>query len=231
MKKLIMAAALLLFSGCVKYNEELWFNKDLSGRIKVDVTVEEKIARSIEKTGLDIFTQEGVEELYGGIDGVRVIEMNSTTEGTNRHTAFTLSFDTLESLQHIANAMKDTEFLGFITIEKNPSGSSSFARQMVMRKDARNLITPEQMNSIDWNFMVHFPGKVLEANTPPGRERVKDTRSWVYSLRELANDPQTMKATFAPVSSFDIVALVIAGAVFMFMFFVLYRMLMKKEEE
>ena len=127
--------------------------------------------------------------------------------------------------------MKDTEFLGFITIEKNPSGSSTFERQVVLRKDARRLITPEQMNSIDWNFIVPFPGKVLEANTPPGRERVKDTRSWVYSIRELANNPQTMKATFAPVSSFDIVALVIAGAVFMFMFFVLYRMLMKKEEE
>lgn len=231
MKKRVMATVLLLFSGCVKYNEELWFNDDLSGRIKVSVTVEEKIARNIEKTGLDIFTQEGVDGLYGGIEGVRVIEMNSTTGGTNRHTTFTLSFDTLESLQHIASAMKDTEFLGFITIEKNPSGSSTFARQVVLRKDARRLITQEQMNNIDWNFIVHFPGKVLEANTPPGRERMKDTRSWVYPLRELANNPQTMKATFAPVSSFDIVALVIAGAVFMFMFFVLYRMLMKKEEE
>ncbi len=231
MKKLVMAAVLLLFSGCVKYNEELWFNKDLSGRIKVDLTIEEKIAKDIEKAGFDFFTQVGVEELYSRIEGVRVIEMNSITEGTNRHTTFTLSFDSLESLQHIASAVKDTEFLGFITIEKNPSGSSTFTRLVVLRKDARRLISPEQMNSIDWNFKVHFSGKVLEANTPPGKERMKDTRSWIYPLSELANTPQTMKVTFAPVSSFNIVALVLAGTVFMFMFFVLYRMLMKKEEE
>ena len=231
MKKLAMVAVLLLFSGCVRYSEELWFNEDLSGRIKVDVLVEEKTARNIEKTGIDIFTEEGVNELYGGIEGVRVIEMSSATDSTDRLTTFTLSFDSLEALQHIAGALKDTEFLGFITVEENPSGSSTFERKVVLRKDARRLITPEEMNSIEWNFKVHFSGKVLEANTPPDKERKNDTRVWVYPLRELVNSPQTMKATFAPVSSYNIFAFMIAGVVFITLFLVLHRMLTKREQE
>ena len=231
MKKLIMAAVLFLFGGCVRYSEELWFNGDLSGRIKIDVQIDEKTARNIEKTGLDIFTEEGIEKLYGGIEGVRVIEMSSATDSTDRVGTFTLSFNSVETLHHIAEAMKDSEFLGFITVKENPSGSSTFERQVVLRKDTRCLITPEQMNSIEWTFKVHFPGKVLEANTPPDKERKNDTRVWVYSLRELVNSPQVMKATFAPVSSFDIVALTIAGVVFIALFYILYRALTKRERE
>jgi hypothetical protein len=72
---------------------------------------------------------------------------------------------------------------------------------------------------------------VVDANTSPDEKLKKNTRSWVYPVEEFISRPQTMRARYALTSVFDFLPLAVAGAVFLGLFYMLYKVLMGKEAE
>ena len=230
MKKLLIAAVVLMYGGCVDYTEELWFNPDLSGRIQVNITIEEKLVKLIEETNRrdNIFTEEGINNRFERVEGIRIIEAKVYTDGENRLSSFTLAFDSIESLMRISNAKKETNFLGEISITKTVSGTYVFDRIVVMSNDAQQKVIDEVMDQYTWVYRVHLPGKVLEVNKSINSfDRDKGSLTWVYSLKELTKNPQVMRAIYEAPEPVDYSALIFACAVFLLMFGGLFYILRK----
>ena len=230
MKKLLIAAVVLLYGGCVDYSEELWFNSDLSGRIQVKITIEEKLVKLIEETNRrdNIFTEDGIYDRFERVEGIRIIDVKIYTDGESRLSSFILAFDSIESLTRISNAKKETNFLGDISITKNENGTYTFDRTVVMSNDSKMNMIDEVMDQYTWVYRVHLPGKVLEVNKSINSfDRDKGSLTWAYSLKDLTQNPQTMRALYEAPEPVDYSALIFACVVFLLMFGGLFYVLRK----
>ena len=227
MKKLLLVTVAVLFSGCVDYTEELWLNEDMSGTIKMDIVIDEKLATLTEQERPDnIFSEGGIRSRFSNVRGVELVGAEAHTEGDKRVSTCTLKFDSIESLKNISNAKKETNFLGDIFIAQGDSGRVTYTRTVVMSDDAKNKMVDQILKGFTWTYTVHFPGKILGVDSSANFiDKDTHTVTWVYSLTDLTKKPHTMKAVFTPQAHFDYKALSLAGIVFIVVFVVLYKVM------
>ncbi len=221
----VIAAALCLFAGCLEYSEEIWFKNDMSGTIKMDIVIEEKLVGLNEEANREdnIFSLQGIQNRFGTIEGLKLIDATIDTVGENRHTSITLDFDSLESLNKISNAGKKTDFLGTIAVIMTDS-LVTYTRTVVMSDDAKNTMMNQFMEQFVWSYTVHFPNKVLEVNrTVSAFDTSNNTVIWEYTLADLMKNPRSMKAVFAAPSPRDYIAMVAGGLLFLVFITVLYK--------
>ena len=219
----------LLCTGCLEYSEEIWFKNDMSGTIKMDIVISEKLVELNEEAGHadNIFTAEGIKNRFGTVKGLTLVDTHIHTEDENRHTSITLDFDSLESLRKISNSRKETGFLGNIAIIITDS-LFTYTRSVVMSDDAKNATIDQYMGQFTWTYTVHFPNKVLEVNRSVSAfDTSNNTVTWEFTLGELTKGPQFMKAVFAAPSPRDYTAMAVGGIVFMSFVVALYKVLGK----
>ena len=222
---LSVIAVPLLFAGCLEYTEEIWFKNDMSGTIKMDIVIEEKLVGLNEEANREdnIFSLEGIHNRFGAIEGLKLVDATIDTVGDKRHTSITLDFDSLESLHKISNAGEKTDFLGTIEVIMTDS-LVTYTRTVVMSDDAKNTMIDQYMEQFAWSYTVHFPNKVLEVNrTVSTFDTSNNTATWEYTLAELMKNPRTMKAVFAAPSPRDYSAMAVGGLLFLVFVTVLYK--------
>ena len=222
---LIVITVPILFAGCLEYSEEIWFKNDMSGTIKMDIVIEEKLAGLNEQANREdnIFSLEGIRNRFGAIAGIKLVVATIDTVGDNRHTSITLDFDSLESLNKISNAGKKTDFLGNIEVIMTDS-LVTYTRTVVMSDDAKTAMIDQYMEQFIWSYTVHFPNKVLEVNrTVSAFDTSNNTVTWEYTLADLMKNPRTMKAVFVAPSPRDYIAMAAGVLLFLAFITVLYK--------
>jgi len=231
-----LLVVLVLSSGCFDYREEIFFNKDMSGTIIVELSVPERMLELYERAGRStgMFTEDVIRDRLGTIPGLRIINLESYSADERRVVKATVSFDSFDSFRRIPEASPDFGYFGEITLSRTGDGHMSFTRTISLndKRIAPLAMYDEKLNRRFWVSKVHFPTYVIEANTSKENidEDTHDTVIWGYSAEVLTKEPRTMKAVFTGASSFDIVPFLLAALVFLAVVVGLYRVLYRAGE-
>jgi len=229
----VIALAALLYAGCFDYREEIWFNKDLSGRIEMHFIVPEFFVDMSEQAGRtdNLFTPEGIRGRFGSIPGLTLLGAETRTEEENRMIDITLEFDSLESFRRISNATKETDFLGDITVNRTGKGNVSFSRTISLTDSLMQSVTmyDEMLNKRFWITRIHFPGHIISTNAPDQNVDADtgNTVIWAYSIAVLTKGHRTMYAVYSAPSPRRYLYMGLAALVFVIVFAALYKVLGK----
>jgi len=231
----VLCAVIALSAGCVNYKEELWFNKDLSGKARFTITVSEDFIGLWERSGrsTDIFTVEGIGQRFDNIAGVTLTETTVTPGDEERVIDFSLNFASFDAFRRISRAERNTGFIGAVSFSDARDGTVFFNRTISFADSSRP-ITEEQVVSLDkysWESTVHFPGAVISANVPKTNMDAEksNTVTWSYSLAVLSKGSETMRVAYEVPQRGNILGMLIPAVVFFGMIFGLLKLLKPKE--
>ena len=223
---LIFLAA-VLFSGCLDYDEEMWLNANLSGRVAMTISVPEELVNG--KTGMEKdMSEQGVRSDVEKIPGVTLESFESFRDAGKVIAKLRIAFDNVEKLTRHEQGVAESgpaSLLGAITLREE-SGKVIFERTLrVMPQTksegvAKDFLT-KSLSSLLFSknhlsYKVHLPGEIVTANSQhiDGKERVVE---WKYSLAQAMREPPVMKVEWKKTLPWGWILMtgaIIAGAVF-----------------
>ena len=190
--------------GCVDYDEEMWLNGDLSGRVNMVIAVQEEIVKG--STGMEKdLSEAGVRRDVERLSGVKLEGFESFREGGKVVAKLRIAFDSLEKLtRHEASAGESTplSLLGAMNLREDgrkwilertltalpetkakSTGSDLLAKGLGSLLFSKNHLT----------YKLHLPGEIITANSQhlDGKER---TVEWTYTLAQAMREPPVMRA-------------------------------------
>ncbi len=216
MKRLfpLLAALLLLLSGCVEYDEELWLNSDGSGRAKVRLIHHsyysnlEKITKQFEKTD------------------VTLNNATSKQSGDNMIYELEFEFKSIDAFNSVNDRLAATDFWGLMTLGKNANGDIEYRRRISLgnKEEMEELpeFDPEQYNApgsfedgsyVDyeeyinnlpddddivqgiyeqqqtepqiWSYKLHVPWRIIHAGDAASIDRKHRVVTWEFDTQKL----------------------------------------------
>ena len=201
---LLLILPFLLVLSCIEYEEEMWVNKDGSGKIKMKISMPQFLAEyDTEGEGISSFDEENVKKKIEEIDGLTLIESKSYEENEKNVIEMVVKFDSFEILEK-ANEEEDNQlFIGDIKMEKDEDDRIVFKRTISMEDSSKSEADKESeklmaamLGQYKFSYMVHFPNKVIEANTSDDNiDQKSNTVKWTFSLASIISAPQEMVAT------------------------------------
>lgn len=113
---LVLTALLLLLSGCVEYDEELWLNSNGSGRARMRLVHQSYYANT--------------QEIMNKLDkpGIHLENITRKQSGPKMIYEVELKFDSIEAFNSVNDQLWSADFWGNITIAKNAKGNIEFKR-------------------------------------------------------------------------------------------------------
>ncbi len=158
----------------------------------------------------DIFGTEGqVKYDPDGIDGYRIISVNSYNDGEFDWTKAVAEFDSVDVLAKVAEPSEG--FVGSISFEKDAEGNMVFIRDLSAIHGLVRAFTGEELSgeaieeelgelaSLPWDYTVQFASQILDSNAlPENIDETTNTARWFFTFRDLVEAPQIMWATVAP---------------------------------
>ena len=221
LKFLLIIFTAVLLGGCVDYDEEMWLNGDLSGRVNMVISVQEEIVKGT--TGLEKdLSEEGVRRDLERLPGVKLESFESFREAGKMVAKLRITFDSLEKLtRHETTAGESTplSLLGTLNVREEGSkwilersltalpetkakstGSDLFAKGLGSLFFSKNHLT----------YKLHLPGEIITANSQrlDGKAR---TIEWNYTLAQAMRESPVMRAEWK--KAFPWVWLLIGGSV------------------
>jgi tetratricopeptide (TPR) repeat protein len=211
-KMIILCASMVLFAGCIEYDEEMWLNKDLSGRLKMTLKVAEMAAP--EGQG-DPF--QGLSERIRAVKGLKLAESRTFREDRKNCSTMVIEFDDVKTLSQLQDEQRKGGPFGSISVENLDNGTIKFQRVLTTGAEENPqaaAMAHAMFGQANWNYVAHFPCKIETANVSENRiDKKRNTVTWTYSLADLMTKSQTMQATLDPRRfPWGTVAAVVAGA-------------------
>ncbi len=194
-----LVCLIMIFEGCIYYEEELWLNRDGSGRIDFEMSISEPLATLMAKSKEEPWiSPEDFEEKLREANGIVVKDIRTYTKAGNRVISASFKFKDQQSLMGLSSDLDKFDFLGTVSIEKNSAGNLLFKRTIVETEaEEEDISIEEWMQAYTWKYVVHFPDKVLKANVAD--EHIDDeanTVTWEFPFVSLMkNYPVAMEAT------------------------------------
>jgi hypothetical protein len=198
MKKLIPIPLLfILFMGCFDYEDEIWLNKDWSGTFSMKMGVAESF---LEEGAQDMnwFDEEEAKQTFEGHEGIELSEVKGYSDAGKKYVEYTVEFTSIAALNMFGTS-PDAEFMGTFGID-TLNKEILFTRDInVAGDDTAGAMDTESLAGmfadVIWEYKVHFPYKVLEANTVEDNiDTGENTVTWNYSLASLMTSPGHMEA-------------------------------------
>jgi hypothetical protein len=198
--KVFLLSLILIFSSCIKYEEEMILNNDFSGSIYMDFlfsNLTDEDSQSLEKE-LD-----KLKERAKQFKGVDVVFAKKEILGSNTRYKIKLKFSHIKRLEAFFNENNGKDSLGnglynFKLTSKD--GLLKYERNIKLKGISddlgENFVFKEFVRSIlanyIWKFSVRFPYEVIETNG----ELLDDKRTvrWEYDLYKLTEDSVKMEA-------------------------------------
>ncbi len=214
-----LTPVVLLFAGCLEYEEDLYLEKDGSGRVELRlglVDLNETLRQmsggdTAAPAGMSPGTARASEEdfrlMAEGIDGVEYISGRSYMEEGKRHVEAVLEFDSLESLAGLSDSGmgEQPDFFGRITWREQ-DGEYVFERRIHTSGGAETgeagALGKAMMAGVfqghNLRFTTHFPGDIVATNEA-GQIDPNDpkTATWTVPLSRLMSEPVTLQARVA----------------------------------
>lgn len=197
----LLVAAFL--SGCLDYDEEMWLNGDLSGRVNMVISVQEEIVKGA--TGLEKdLSEAGVRRDVERLPGVKLESFESFREAGKVIAKLRITFDSLEKLtRHETTAGESTplSLLGAINLRKEGrkwilERTLTALPETKTKSTASDLLT-KGLGSLLFSknhltYKLHLPGEIITANSQriDGKEHVVE---WNFTLAQAMREPPVMR--------------------------------------
>ncbi len=234
-KLLFLLLLPILLIGCINYSEETWINSDGSGKIIMEISTSEQFAALMSgQSNSDPFSQKELGQPFKGVKGIKLKNIKTYHKNGDVIAAINFEFSSLDAFNHIKNGSSSPGFLGQIHFSKDNKGRLIFTRTIdkmelsqgkeTNETDSNNFtgdMSAALLSGYNWKYKVHFPAKVLGANTTHDNiDAQTNTVTWNIPLSDIVKSPQTMTATIeAPLPWLTILMivsglLIIIGVVF-----------------
>lgn len=191
-------------AGCVDYDEEMWLNPDLSGRLSLVVSVREELVRG--QTGLERdLSENGIRREVERIPGVKLVSFQSFRDSGKVIGKISLTFDSVEKLTRPETTVASStpvSFLGRIAIREE-GGHVIFTRMLPAMPQAHSDSWGQQLlvqglgslflSGNHLNYKLHIPAELLTANTSH-IDGAANTVEWQYTLAQAIREPPLMTA-------------------------------------
>lgn len=213
--------ALLFLSGCLDYEEEMWLNSDLSGRVAMTISLKEEIVRGTTGFEKDL-TEEGIRRDVERIPGVKLESFESFRDSGRMIAKIRLTFDSIEKLTRHETGVADSSpasFLGAVTVRQEggkvvierslralPTTKSKGTAEDILSKGIGSLLFSKNYLA----YKLHVPGELITANTQH-IEGKAGTVEWKYTLAQAIREPPTMRVEWR--KPFPIMGITIGGFV------------------
>jgi hypothetical protein len=190
---LLLGLLLLLLAGCVDYSEELWLNRNGSGRVKMLVGV--------------LTTYENKQEINRYLDQPGISLISKSVYRKDKYTYYRLDFrfSSLEAFNNLNEQVSNADFFGRITLKKEEDGTITFKRRIALGSvsgdddEIEQLIFQHPLGNLKWSYKLHLPWKIIKANATVANIDLKEnTVSWEYLTSYLWNKSQTMTVSMQP---------------------------------
>lgn len=251
MKRLLplLAALLLLLSGCVEYDEELWLNSDGSGRAKLRLIHHSpysnfrEVRRMMETPGIH---ERGSQVKQSGSDMIYEVDFDfDSIEAFNNlnEEFYAAYFWEQVSLGKTANG--NIVFKRWIALgnQQGPPADSSYAgaegdSSFVYDEDYINSLPDEfdilqgymqqqaeQSGNSEWRYKLHVPWKIIHAgDNAENIDHANKTVSWKFDRQQMWNQQILMTVEMKKGISWIVYALIgLAGALVIFFIFWMIR--------
>lgn len=194
MKRLFLLGMLfVILTGCVDYTEELWLNKDGTGKAKLVIGV--------------ISSYENPEELNRYFDQPGISLISKSVSRKQNYTYYNLyfKFNSLEAFNNLNDQVSNADFFGRISVTKEADGTVTMNRRISLGSisseddEFEQLISKLSQGDFTWHYKMHLPWKVISSNADQSNIDFKNNVvSWQYQTAYLWNRPQTMTVTMKP---------------------------------
>lgn len=199
---MLLGILLLLLAGCIDYSEELWLNRDGSGRVKMVIGA------------LTTYENKQVINRYLDQPGISLISKSVSRKDNYTYYKLDFRFNSLEAFNSLNDQVSNADFFGRITLTKEDDGTITMKRRIAFgslsgdEDEIEQLIFLQPQDNLNWSYKMHLPWKILKANAAPANIDYKaKTVSWGYQTSYLFNKSQTMTVSMQPTFPYYTVAL------------------------
>ena len=183
-----------LLSSCIEYREELWLEKDNSGKLVFEIGLPPHI--SIED---DEISELSIVSLCDTVDGLDVVSHSTYMIEDITWIHVELEFDDILLLNEVEN-----EWFGEIYLMEDKDGNRLLKRFITMSDTINvssnkfgNMLKYAMLGQYSWIYTMHFPDKLYETNAPIARtDTLTNTAIWEYNLASLINDQKIMTGRY-----------------------------------
>ncbi len=182
MKRLaLLILSLFALAGCVHYDEELWLNRDGSGRAKLRL-----IHRSPYENPEEIMRK-------ASLPGINLQRYDIQRRGADAIYTIEFKFKSVEAFNNVNDQLGAADFWGKITLNKEPGRRITFKRRISLGSpesddDFENIFSRMQTENPVWNYKLHVPWKIVSTNAAPGNTDLKNrTISWSFDTGAMWN--------------------------------------------
>jgi hypothetical protein len=199
----ICFSIIFLLGGCIDYDEEMWLNTDLSGKVAMTISVREELVQG--KTGFERdLSEASVRRDVQRIPGVKLESFSSYREAGKIVAKLLITFDAVEKLtrqEKSAANITPISFLGSIRTRQEgrkffferalpaipDTQTNSFGTQLFVQGLSALMLSNNYLT-----YRLHIPGELITANTQhvDGESRTVD---WKFTLAQAMRDPPDMQ--------------------------------------
>ena len=187
MKRMILLAAILVvLCGCVHYDEELWLNRDGSGKAKIVV-----IHRSNYENSEDILHKDDIK-------GIHLQDYSIKRNGPHVIYSIRFRFDNIEAFNNVNDQVENNDFWGRITLNKVKGSRRIIYKRSISLGDQKDdedllesIIRQQTTEYPKWSYRLHLPWKVISTNGA-FVDQNKHILSWTYDTQKLWNRTEVM---------------------------------------
>jgi hypothetical protein len=228
--------ALLFLSGCVDYDEEMWLNPDLSGRVAMNISVKEELVRG--KTGFEKdMSEDGIRRDVERIPGVKLESFESFRDAGRAVAKLRIAFDSIEKLTRHETGVAGSSpisFLGEVAVHEEgrkivlertlralPAAKAKSMGEDMLAKGLSSLLFSKNYLA----YKIHVPGELITANSQhiDGTSR---TVEWKFTLAQAMRDPPVMRVEWK--KAFRVFPLLAAVGAGVFVLALLIILVMRK---
>jgi hypothetical protein len=201
--RIAIAVCGLLLGSCVDYEEEMWLNDDLSGRLAITLSVQEELVKG--NTGLERdIREEVIRRDIERIPGVKLQSFRAFRDAGKIIEKMVIEFDSVEKLSRYETRIGEAgavSLLGTFNIQES-RGRISLARTVpvlprLQGSTAVKDLFVQGLSSLFLgknylNYKLHLPREIINANTQrvDGANRVVE---WKFTLAQAVHDPPSMQ--------------------------------------
>ena len=190
----LIAAMILLLSSCIEYREEMWLEKDNSGRVVFELSLPQYT--DIED---DEISELSIVALCDTVDGIDVTKHTTYHVEDITWIHVEMDFEDIMLLNEIEN-----KWFGEISISDDDDGNRTLKRYITMSDTVNvssnkfgNLLKHAMLGQYTWIYTMHFPDELYETNAPLARtDTLTNSAMWEYNLASLINDQKIMTGRY-----------------------------------
>ena len=198
---LALTACALLLTGCLDYDEEMWLNSDLSGRVSMTIALSDKLSDP-RLHGKDVLGIDQIRHDVEKVEGLKVEDVQSFKENGKQVVRLNVAFTSWEKLGWIGrDSTKGGSFAGNMKVT-HEHGHTILERSLGAMVDAKPKFDGEAIVSSGlaalflgnnaFTYTLHLPVEPENANSLQV-DKANRTVRWRFPLSQLTREPVTMR--------------------------------------